>query len=248
MRLRFGRWQFAPAWWPTLATLVLLALTVSLGNWQRERAGVKQAMQQRYDAALARAPLHVGGASLDPDVVRYRRLVVQGQFDDAHTILLDNRVHGGVAGYHVLTPLRPVGGGQALLVNRGWLAPARTRAAVVPPPAAAGIVTLEGVGTDPLSRYVELGDATPQGRIWQNLDFARYARQTRLALQPAVLQQTSVTPDGLVRDWPRLDAGVDVHVAYALQWYGLAATLGVLWLVLNIERAERGGRGEEVAA
>jgi len=55
------------------------------------------------------------------------QLEVQGVFDDAHTILLDNRVMNGVAGYHVLSPLRIAGSELAILVNRGWLAAGRSR-------------------------------------------------------------------------------------------------------------------------
>jgi len=72
--------------------------------------------------------------------------------------------------------------------------------------------------------------------VWQNLDFARYAATTRLTLQPLLLLQTTPLADGLVRDWPRPDTGVSMHVSYAIQWYSLATTLAVLWLVLNVKR------------
>lgn len=239
--LRAGAWRFAPTLWPTLATAALLALTLSLGNWQRERADTKRALQARYDAALAAAPVRVGSAPLEREAALHRRLVVEGEFDDAHTILLDNRVVDGVAGYHVLTPLRVEGGPVAILVNRGWMALGRSRAQVPAPPTPDGRLRLEGMAVDPHTRFVELGDAAPQGRVWQNLDFGRYAQATGLPLQPVVLQQTSDTGDGLRRDWPRPDAGVDTHVSYAFQWYSLATTLVLLWLVMNVRHDRRGG-------
>ena len=72
--------------------------------------------------------------------------------------------------------------------------------------------------------------------MWQNLNFERYSVRSRLKLQPFLLQQRNDTGDGLIRDWPRPDTGAAMHVSYAMQWYGLAATLGVLWLVLNLKR------------
>lgn len=104
------------------------------------------------------------------------------------------------------------------------------------PPTPAGQVRLEGMAVDPHSRYIELMHAPSQGRVWQNLDFARYAATTRLALQPVLLLQTTPLADGLLRDWPRPDTGVSMHVSYAIQWYSLATTLAVLWLVLNVKR------------
>jgi len=240
LKLRVGRWLFSPALWPTLVALFFFVLTLSLGNWQSSRADFKRELQARYDAAVREAPIHVGSDLLDRNSVLYRKLEVEGVFDDAHTILIDNRVLNGVAGYHVLTPLRINGGPVAILVNRGWIAAGRTRDQVPLPPTPAGVVRLEGMAVDPHTRYFELAETAPQGRVWQNLDFERYAKSARLQLQPVLLLQTSDLADGLRRSWPRPDTGVDTHVSYAFQWYSLAATLVVLWLIINIRRHRDG--------
>ena len=240
LKLRVGAWILAPSVWPTLAALFFFVLTLSLGNWQSERAETKRALQAHYDAAQRDAPIRIGSTLLDRDSVLYRKLEVEGVFDDAHTILLDNRVADGVAGYHVLTPLLINGRAPAILVNRGWVAAGRTRDQVPTPPTPAGVVRLEGMAVDPQTRYVELGATTPQGRVWQNLDFARYAAASGLSLQPVLLLQTSSLPDGLQRNWPRPDSGVNTHVSYAFQWYSLAATLAVLWLIMNVKRCRDG--------
>lgn len=241
LTLRIGRYRFAPTVWPTLATAALFALTLWLGNWQSERADGKRALQAQHEAAMREPAIHVGAALLDRDSVLHRRLEADGTFDDAHGILLDNRVHAGVAGYHVLTPLRIEGSDRAILVNRGWVAAGHSRSVLPPVPVPPGRVHVEGIGLDPESRYVELGNAQPQGRLWQNLDIVRYAKQHGLRLQPVVLRQSGASPDGLVRDWPRPDAGVAMHVGYAFQWYSLSATLAVLWLAMNVKRL----RGDE---
>lgn len=239
LNVRVGRWVFAPTVWPTLAALFFFVLTLWLGSWQSNRAEEKRAMQARVDAAMREPPVHVGAEPLDRASVLDRRIEAQGVFDDRYTILLDNRVYRGRAGYHVLTPLRIDGGSRALLINRGWVAAGADRALLPHPPVVSGRVKLEGRAVDPNSRYVELGDATPQGRLWQNLDFTHYAAQHGLTLQPVLVLQTSEQPDGLVRDWPRPDTGVATHVGYAFQWYSLASTLAVLWLALNIKRVPR---------
>jgi surfeit locus 1 family protein len=240
LKLRVGPWQFAPTVLPTLAALFFFVLTFSLGNWQSGRADTKRELQARYDAAVREAPIHLGSDLLDHDSVLYRKLEVEGVFDDAHTILIDNRVLNGVAGYHVLTPLRIQGGEVYILVNRGWVATGRSRDRVPAPPTPPGVVRLEGMAVDPQTRYFELSDTLPQGRVWQNLDFDRYVKATRLPLQPVLLLQTSEQADGLQRSWPRPDTGVESHVSYAFQWYSLAATLVVLWLIINIRRFREG--------
>jgi surfeit locus 1 family protein len=242
LKLRVGAWQFAPSIWPTLAALFFFVLTLWLGNWQTDRAETKRALQARYDRAIEEAPIHVGSTLLDRDSVLYRKLEVKGVFDNAHTILLDNRVMNGVAGYHVLTPLKIEGSQFSILVNRGWIAVGPSRAEVPLPPTPAGVISLEGMAVDPHSRFFVLASTPPQGRVWQNLDFERYKATERLELQPVLLLQTSSLNDGLQRSWPRPDTGVSMHVSYAIQWYSLATTLAVLWLVMNVKRR----RGDDV--
>jgi surfeit locus 1 family protein len=58
----------------------------------------------------------------------------------------------------------------------------------------------------------------------------------KLAMQPVVVLQTGKAPDGLVRDWPKPDAGVNTHRAYALQWYVMAVLAVALWLGLNLKK------------
>lgn len=241
LTLPVGDWRFVPGLWPTIAALFFFGLTLGLGNWQSQRAEAKRALQARYDVAAREPPVHVGNAVLDVDSVLYRKLEATGVFDDARTILLDNRVLRGVPGYHVLTPLRIDGSGTALLVNRGWLPARPDRRVVAVPPAPSGPLRVEGMAVPPQSRYLELSAETRQGQVWQNLDFARYAELTGLRLQPALLLQTRGADDGLRREWPRPDTGVAMHTGYALQWYGLATTVVVLWLVLNMKRQHKGG-------
>lgn len=228
--------MFAPTIWPTLAAACFFALTFWLGQWQSGRAEEKRALQARADAATDAPLFHIGQEKLDMASVLDRRVEVVGHFDDAHSILLDNRVYRGVAGYHVLTPLRIEGGEAAVLVNRGWVAAGRSREVLPATSAPSGTISVEGRAASPTSRYIELGDASPRGQVWQNLDFDRYAAQARLKLHPVLITQTSDSQDGLVRDWPRPDAGVSTHVGYAFQWYSLATTLVVLWLLLNFRR------------
>ena len=51
-----------------------------------------------------------------------------------------------------------------------------------------------------------------------------------------VIEQHSALDDGLIRDWPRPDLGVEMHESYALQWYSLAALSVVLLFALNFKR------------
>lgn len=240
--LSLGRWQFSPGLWPTLAAAVFAGLTFSLGNWQMDRAAYKRELQSNLDAG-ERAPIReVGQTLVDKSQILHRRVSAQGKFDPRYQILLDNRIHNGVAGYHVLTPLMLNGGDRAILVNRGWIPVGKNRNFLPLINTPTTEVKITGLAVDPDTRYFELGATPPQNRVWQNLNFKAYAAWNGLKLQPFLLQQRNDNGDGLLRDWPRHDTDVDTHLSYATQWYGLCATLITLWLVLNMKRKPIDGR------
>jgi surfeit locus 1 family protein len=237
MLFRLGNHVFRPGLWPTLAAAFFFGLTLWLGNWQLSRADYKQALQQRYDRMQQDGVVRLGPAEVDKDGVLFRSVEVRGEFVPAQEILLDNRVYKTMAGYHVLTPLRIEGGERHVLVNRGWAGLVGGRRDALPAsPAVAGTITLRGIAVDPQSRYLEFKGAAPQGKLWQNLNFGQYQAALGKPLQPVLILQTSDTDDGLVRDWPRPDTGVATHLSYAIQWFGLAGAIAVLWLVLNVKR------------
>lgn len=236
--MRVGSFEFRPGLWPSLAALFFFALTMYLGHWQMTRADYKRSLQARYDDMQKDGPVRLGN-QVNLDELLFREIVGAGEFENGAEILIDNRIYAGRAGYFVVTPFH-FDSGQYVLVNRGWVGEVDQRRDTLPQvKPVVGHVFLSGIATSPQSRYFEFSGAAPKGKLWQNLDFVRYQGQFGKPLLPLLLEQISDTRDGLVRDWPRPDTGVAMHVGYAIQWFGLAATLVVLWLVLNIKKIRK---------
>jgi surfeit locus 1 family protein len=209
-------------------------VTAWLGNWQLDRAAEKLALQQRMDLAQHQPALHLPSEPVAADTLLYRRVEARGEFRPELTILLDNRVHEGVVGYEVITPLRLARGDLHVLVNRGWVKAPRTRQELPALVTPAGEVRVEGIALPPSKRYLELSSQTVSGAVWQNLDLERFAAAHQTALQPIVVQQRNDAGDGLLRAWRRPDTGVSTHRAYALQWYVMSALIALAYVVLHV--------------
>jgi surfeit locus 1 family protein len=130
-----------------------------------------------------------------------------------------------------------------VLVNRGW-APrnARERSELPPIGEPTGSITLEGLALSQVPRLLDLGGDPARGRlpaIWQNLDFEAFEQASGLRVARLIVQQSSSLDDGLLRQWARPETGVDKHRGYALQWYALAASIGVLTLWLGARTLRR---------
>jgi surfeit locus 1 family protein len=212
------------------------AAFVALGNWQSRRAEEKLAAQARLDALAAAAPAQLPAALVPAAEYAGRRVSVRGEYVPKHAVLIDNRVHKGVAGYHVVTPLRIEGGEVHVLVNRGWVAakPRRDELPAIVTPAGAQII--EGLAVVPSGRVYELAPDVAKGPVRQNFALERIASEAGLRLQPLVIQQTSEADDGLVRAWERPDSGVNTHRAYAVQWYALALLTVIVYVALGFHR------------
>jgi cytochrome oxidase assembly protein ShyY1 len=227
--------RFAPSFWPTLGMLALVAVTVPLGNWQRHRAAEKEALAAQFQAAAANTAVVLTGEERDAAGLVYRTVRATGEFDATHELLIDNKLHAGRPGFHVVAPLCFAAARRCVLVNRGWIAQDATRSNLPSTPPPAGSVTVEGRATVPPQRYLELDREDPRARLQQNLDIGRVAAATGLDLLPIVIEQSDpvVPPDRLLRDWPPPDFNVDRHLSYMLQWYSFAALAIGLWLALN---------------
>ena len=215
----------------------MIALTVALGRWQTHRAAEKQARQEMFDARLKEAPIVLGGESGPAEALLYRRVRATGEWIAVGQIFIDNQVHQGRAGFHVITPLRISGSERAVLVNRGWIARTSAYPAAPAVEVPAGRVSVEGIASLPPARVLELSSETVTGNVWQNLSLARYAERMRIPVLPVEVLADRAG-DGLAAVRERPDFGIDRHREYALTWFSLAVTLGVLWIVYTF-RIER---------
>jgi surfeit locus 1 family protein len=228
--------EFNPSWRVTLAMTCGVALTLALGFWQLGRADAKQALQKRIEDFARQPPILIGAVELNADDVLLRRVEARGRFEPSHTVYIDNRVYKHQSGYHVFTPLRINGTDKYVLVNRGWIAAGaeRNRAPQVKTPE--GDVVVRGTATPPSEHFLELSNKVAEGNIWQNMVLERYRQATRLDVHPIVLQQADALDDGLIRDWPPLDLKRNMHLAYAVQWFALAAAIFIYYVVINVRR------------
>lgn len=225
--LRSGRF-----WLVTLAALLVAGTTFSLGQWQLRRAAQKEALQAAIESQKKLSALDTQALVAIKNIASevHRPVAVQGVWQPAHTVYLDNRPMGGKTGFWVLTPLALQGSKQVILVQRGWVPrdfTDRTHLPQVLTPA--GLVSVTGRIAPPPSKLYEFKGAD-LGPIRQNLDLDAFRAETALPLPNGVLLQTGAPSEGLLRDWAAPNLGVDKHYGYAFQWFGLCALVLVLYV------------------
>ncbi len=235
------RFEFQPSLWPTLAAAAGIALTLALGNWQLGRGQEKTALKARL-VEFARGPaINVSVREIDARDVVFRPVEARGTFEPRYMVLIDNRVRHGVAGYHVVTPLRLGDGSRYVLVNRGWVAGSGDRGRLPKVSTPQGTIVVRGLAVIPGQRFFELSANIAEGKVWQNLTLDRYRQAVPIAIQPFVIEQdpNAAPDDGLIREWLPPDIGADRHYGYAVQWFALSALILVLYLVTHVRRKRK---------
>ena len=236
MPIRFHGLRFRPRWWGGLLALSACCGAIALGIWQTHRAQEKRSLAERFEQAARVPPVRVFPTAVPAEALTFKRLAARGEFLPQFTVLLDNKVYRGRPGYFVVTPLRLSGGSMQVLVNRGWIAAGSRREDIPSVRTPAGEINIEGLGLEHAPRVLAAGNGIPAGIVWQGLAYDDFARWSGLALQPVFIQQHSDSADGLVRDWPAPDFGIERHTSYAMQWYLIAALSVVIFISLSFDR------------
>jgi surfeit locus 1 family protein len=259
-------WRFVvrPKWIVRhVAVVVLVVVMVMLGLWQLRRLDEKrdykalvEARQEEPVAAVDEVvPAGVAVDAPGVDAVLYRTVTATGVYEDDDTVVVENRTYNGAAGGWVLTPLR-LDGGTAVVVNRGFVGFDR-EGAIVPPPAPAGEVTVEGL-VFPSQQRGRFGPTDPvEGDlgVLARVDLDRFAAQVDYDVLPAYIQLVaSEPPEGAPADGaPALvPLGAPIpeegpHLSYAVQWF-IFSTIAAGGYVLLLRRVARDQATEAAGA
>lgn len=232
MRLRIGRRVLALRPGALMLAAAGVAIFGALGQWQLDRAAAQRALEEQF--AQGTGTMQALSSALDR-VPRYRRVEVRGHYDTRHQILLDNITLDGRVGYYVLTPLRR-DDGALLLVNRGWVPQGASRGDLPRIDVDDGPRTVSG-RIDELPRagiHLAAADAGDWPRVMNFPDSREVAAVLGGRVYPQILLLDPAAKDGFQRAWRPPGLGPLRHLAYAVQWFALALTAVILFVVMSL--------------
>jgi surfeit locus 1 family protein len=232
-------YQFKPRLWLTLVTVLVIILFVKLGLWQLSRAEERDVRHMNLEYFAQQPAVTIPSVLVKLEDYQYRKVEVRGKFIADHSIFLDNKLHQGVAGYHVLTPLQLENSSMNVMVNRGWISGGGDRSKLPEVITPEDLVEISGFIVAPTIKALSLSDEQSIEKVWQNFDLDIYRDKTKLMLQPLLLlQHDNTIDDGLVRQWEKSESGSAKNIGYAFQWFSLAIATLIIYLVLNVKRKD----------
>lgn len=226
---------------PTLLVTCTVLMLLRLGWWQLERAQEKQVRLAQLTERQGQPAYSLQDINrLDVDV-RDFPLQVTGTLDVNRPMLWDNRIKDGRVGYEVIAMLQTKDGN--LAVNLGWLPadPDRRLLPIIALPDQLrhyrGVVIVPS--SNPLIREVA-EPFTGWPRRVQQPDLKMMAERWGVSLLPFMMQVFAPQELGLENNWHPVVMPPEKHLAYAAQWFGLAAACMLIYVLVL-----RKGKGEK---
>lgn len=224
------------------ACLLLAGVFSRLGFWQVSRLGERRALNR---AALAQRALPlitlddpVAAAASPESAMDNRRVVVTGRYDFAAEVVIRGQSEGGVPGVRIVTPLRPLRGDSAVLVQRGYVPSADARTVDLARLREEGIRRVKGIAFALPDTGLRGEPMDQDGQLtWRRIDLPALRERLPYPLHGWVLLQT---PDSGLSSLPRrddppaLDDGP--HLSYAIQWFSFAVTAIVVGGIIGFRK------------
>ena len=227
---------------PFVLYLLLTALLCSLGFWQLGRSEQKRQWIEQQQAALAQPSLELNQQpNVDAEALRYRPAEVVGRYDGEHQFLVDNQIVDGKSGYFVMTPFLIEGQNKSVLVNRGWVPAGSDRRQLPDVGLSMQLGQVKGRINQFPSVGIKLKGAEIPSDTWpsvvQVIDHKVLSDKLKYELLDFQIELDEQSAEGYRRDWKiHIPIPPEKHIAYAVQWFGLALTLSVLFIWMSIRK------------
>lgn len=219
-----------------MLAIAFVSLFVTLGTWQFNRGEAKteilsaEISAQDQAAITPRLPLEKAAQW------RYRKITLRGKYKSDWQFLLDNQVRDRVVGYNVITVFHNTTNNRYVLVDRGWVAAGESRDQFPEIRMTSDPVSVTGVVYVPFGEAYKLGGVNDgENSSWpmrvQYIDYEALGRLAGIELEPFTLRLGPKEKEGYRRDWASASFPPERHYGYAVQWYALALTTFVLYVI-----------------
>jgi surfeit locus 1 family protein len=201
-----------------------VVLFLLAGIWQLDRKEEKEEERALYARESGYARYAAGD-----NVGAFQGIALRGRYLDERQIILDNMIVDGRVGHYILTPFETAPGEPLIIVNRGFLP--LTEAGIRQNDIAIddGVREIRGkAGRLPRPGY-RMGAAIPEVTGWPvhavYPDYADIEVTLDRAIAPFVVLLDADEDGGFSRSWRPDGIGPGRHLAYAVQWFAMAAVL-----------------------
>ena len=222
---------------PASLIVATLALLISLGFWQLDRANEKRAIEDQIANANSFDVELVTSVEFLKDR-EYYHVRLQGSYVGDKQFVYDNQIVDQVSGYYVLTPLVLKGDSKAVLINRGFIPWNGRRDKLADIDISEKLTEVKVQISKPVKR-MELEASEIAGEfpvLIQALDLDDMSTIAALDFINVVGLLSPESENGFVRQWEPYTGSIERHIGYAIQWFLMALVLAFIGIRLALKQ------------
>jgi len=225
---------------PAFLIIATLALLISLGFWQLERADEKRAIEDQ----IANANANDVELITDVDLLsekEYYHVRLQGSYIKDKQFIYDNQIVDQISGYYVLTPFVLKGDSRAILINRGFIPWNGRRDQIADIDIGAKIAEVKVQISKPVKRMeLKASEITQDFPVLvQALDVDEMSAIASLDFANIVGLLGPESENGFVRKWEPYTGSIERHIGYAIQWFLMALVLSIIGALLALKQQRK---------
>ncbi|MCO7224636.1 SURF1 family protein [Pleionea sp. CnH1-48] len=227
-----------------LLFVVLEVVLLKLGTWQLNRAEEKESLLNAQIQSTAKKSISLNSDTLS-HVKDYQSVLFRGTLLKNFNVYIANEPHKGQDGYHIFSALELDGSKHIIWVNRGWVRALPDRRVLpdveLPPMSWSGEGEVYFFKGKPILYENALTKISDNQWLIQGRDFdllKSVIQERQSLILPYIIRLAPKEKFGFVRDWQVVAMPPEKHIAYAIQWFGLAITLCIIFVFLSIRKAE----------
>ena len=225
---------------PAFLIIATLALLITLGFWQLDRADEKRAIEDQ----VANANANIAELITDVDLLsekEYYHVHLQGSYVGDKQFSYDNQIVDQISGYYVLTPFVLKGDSRAILINRGFIPWNGRRDQIADIDIGAKIAEVKVQISKPVKRMeLKASEITQDFPVLvQALDVDEMSAIASLDFANIVGLLGPESENGFVRKWDPYTGSIERHIGYAIQWFLMALVLSIIGTLLALKQQRK---------
>lgn len=240
---QISRWQLTINLWVLAVFVVVLYGLLRLGMWQYDRSNEKQNLIDEYKLN-SELPFKQMDSKIN-EVIDYQNIGLVGKRENNITVYVANESYKGRDGYHILNPVI-LENKYLLWVNRGWVAalPDRRNLPKIELPPTLWQIKGQAYFSKgkPILFEHALQEVNENQWLIQALDYSLLAtviEASHIKPLPYIIRLAEEEEFGFIREWQFNTMPPSKHLAYSVQWFGLALAWSILMGFVSLKRKDR---------
>ena len=237
-----GKYQIRVNIWLLILFLIMQTVLNELGFWQLNRAKEKQIRLHQIEQG-GKQTLHDLSLIEAKDLEQFQQVELLLETQSDVGIFVDNKTHQKAPGYHLLTLAKDKVSNKLVLVNRGWIFGGGDRN-VLP---SIDRTSFDWQVKGRLYPITEAPSTALAGKTEFKSDGIRIPfvstetlkdleKEFNLSIEPYLIRLDKENKSALEVDWQWTNMPVEKHLAYAIQWFGLALALLIISIIVAVKR------------